>query len=158
MLRKKIHEMDDLEKLKTESIVQNMLQLLLQAYNSATERGIKALFIANGGGLVTMLTYFYGLPCSKQKLLLLPLKLFLVGFIAAIIIVAIDYLMCLKNIFTYKQKVTRFAAGKINLEEMHNVYNWKNWIMLIVLVLLGCLSAIIFIAGCWIGIQNFYPC
>src|SRR3990167_7198273 len=157
MLEKKIHEMNELEKQKTESIAQNMLQLLIQTYNGATERGLKALFIANGGGLVTMLTYFYGLPCLKQKLLLLPLKLFLAGFIAAIIIVSIDYLICFRNVLSYKEKVKKFAVGKIALEEMQNLAGWKNWAFLIFLILLGCVSVVLFIAGCWLGIMNFYP-
>jgi hypothetical protein len=69
MLEKLLNQMNELERKDAEASLQRVRDLLLSTYDGATERGIKSLFLTNGGGLISVLTYFHASPKENSHLI-----------------------------------------------------------------------------------------
>lgn len=117
MLGKKLNEMNPAEVQLTDTIVQRTLDRLSVMYAGVSERGIKALFLINGGGIVTMLAYFHEPSVEKNILLFLSFVCFLLGLMLTVILVGIDYYIGMKFLNNYSSNIKNLTMEKLNCQK-----------------------------------------
>lgn len=120
MLEKKLNEMNPLEIQIADNIIQRTLDRLLVMYGGVSERGIKALFLINGGGIVAMLAFLHDSYTNKNIYLLLSLGCFLLGLILTVMLVGIDYYIGMRFLNNYTSNINKLNNGEIKLRETQN--------------------------------------
>ncbi len=148
MLKKNIDKMSEIEKREAKKAFEKYESLLFEIYLGATERAIKAMFITNGGATVAILAYLHGLGTTAPRNLWGALGCFVLGLIIAVVLVGIDYYICLKNMNNFRARVGKFHMGEANLNETFilNQSRFLTWI----LIVSGFISGLLFIVGCLI--------
>jgi hypothetical protein len=89
-------------------------------YLGAVERAIKALFLLNSGGVVTILAYMSNLGNngSFNYYLIGSLIIFLIGIISALIVVVIDYLFLLDRLNKFNEDTKKYLGNNISYNEI----------------------------------------
>jgi hypothetical protein len=156
MQRKKLTEMDTSEIQITNNIIYRTHDRLLNIYAGVTERALKALFLINGGGVVALLAYLHDSSPLVSTKLLLSLGCFLMGLILTVILVALDFYVCLNYLNNYTANLKHFNHGEIELEEVQNYSTRPLSKLTTFTVYVGYTAAILFLIGCLFGVLGFF--
>jgi uncharacterized membrane protein len=128
-------------------------------YLGAVERAIKALFLLNSGGVVTILAYMnhLGNSGSFNHFLIGSLIIFLIGIISALIVVVIDYLFLLDRLNKFNEDTKKYLENNISYNEMQFNQNCnvshKMWYFSI---FSGFFSLACIIAGIGLGMTGYF--
>lgn len=155
MLQKKLSEMDTNEIQITNNILFRTENRLLDIYAGVTERALKALFLINGGGVVTLLAYLHDTSVANLKLIL-SLAAFLLGLLMTVVVVAVDYYVCLKSLRNFTVNLQRFNNDNIKLDEAQHYTTPSLSIITKLTVYLGYTAALLFLSGCVLGVAGYF--
>jgi len=130
---------------------QEYLELIIDEFKTAllktTERIINTLFLLNGGGIITILTYIYNTKLNFQWLQphVVALFLFLGGELLAFILVALDHFYAKAALKRIKEVSYRTTNPQDRINELVEYFS-KSKVQFI-LSGLGVFSGLAFFAG-----------
>ena len=154
MLDLKISEMHNSQITQCDAITQRTLDRILKSYSDITTICVNSLFLINGGGVVTLLTYFK-LAEFKNTSLKFSLFCFLAGLILTVIHVALDYNICRTYLKNFLSNLNNFNNDHINLRSLLKFDNNFTRNSSNIVLFLAHFSAILFIIGCTLGIYSY---
>lgn len=162
---KRINEMSFPER---EAAVTNILRekgAIYDTYIGCAERIIKALFLMNSGGVVTILAYLHGFKeagaVKNEYWINLSLCVFLTGLVSAFILVACDYLIVNRGFTKYSSHTRKFLRNEISFSEIDWFKNdeiscYQRFISFIFLYFTGALAFASAIAGIAFGLIGYF--
>jgi hypothetical protein len=155
MLQKKLSEMDPNEIQITNNILFRTENRLLDIYAGVTDRALKALFLINGGGVVTLIAYMHDSSVVNIKLIA-SLAAFLLGLLLTVMVVAVDYYVCLESLRNFAANLQRFNNDKIKLDEAQHYTTRSLSVVTKTTVYLGYAAALLFLTGCSLGVAGYF--
>jgi hypothetical protein len=156
MLGKKLNEMNTSEIQITNNIIYRTHDRLLNIYAGVTERALKALFLINGGGVVALLAYLHDSSPLVFNKLICSLTCFLLGLVLTVVLVALDFYVCLNYLNNYTLNLTSFNHGEIKLEDVQHYSTRPLSKLTKFTVYVGYTAALLFLAGCVFGVLGFF--
>lgn len=131
---------------------------LLEQYNFATKQIIKALFLINSGGVITILAYWYrGAKGCSTLLLGSSLGMFLIGLILAFILVAADYFLCKHRVESFNSNMLQLYNNSITpslIPDFNGHHPAPKYALTIVII--GIISGAAAGLGIFFGILGFF--
>lgn len=155
MQQKRLPELNMNEVQIADNIIQRTLDRLLKIYNGVSERGIKALFLTNGGGVVTVLAYLHNSSSAYNSCLVVSLCLFLIGLGLTVLLVGFDHYLSLNSLKNYNDNIIRYNNGKINLADTLIITNKCLTKIGKAIIPIGYVSAILFFIGTIFGMYGY---
>ena len=156
MQEKCISEMNVDEKIKAETIFNRSIDIHLTGFLGATDRVVKALFLINGGGVVTLLSYLHGLPTAHCHSLLWSLGMFLLGVFLIGIIVVLNFDISLINFNKFINNFKRFFHNETIFSNTQKI--GVSVVITKMLLILGHLSFVCFLIGVGVGLYGYLSC
>lgn len=125
---------------------------LLALFLGAAERAIKILFLLNAGGVATILAYIANK--GANGLLIGSMLSFIVGIIAAMIVVGWDYQYTSNRFSNFQADAAKYLNDEILFYEIKQFKTKSRWSSCII-VLIGYLSAACILIGIALGILGY---
>ena len=130
---------------------------LKSIYFGCVERSIKALFLLNSGGTITILAYIYHAQNSCAKALLsIGLILFLLGLLFAVSVVGFDYFLFLKKLRQYNRDIRTFFAFQLPFNRIQEFSPNQNDKAGLIGVWLGIISLVFALLGIAFGLLGYF--
>ncbi len=156
----RFNNMDPNQQQNIISIILRHDEVLRTIFLGSIERIIKALFLVNAGGLITLLAYLYKdhVTMNARVLFNTSLNWFLFGFIFAFIVVISDYLSLLFRTKNYNKQTSQFLSKKQlefeKIDEFKAKSFWREFINWAVIVI-GTISFVFAVIGVYYGYLGF---
>lgn len=96
--------------------------ILRNLYLGSVERGIKALFLLNAGGTVTVLTYISNKIYWAKFLSIISLATFLIGLLLAVIVVFYDFKFLYQILEDFKSDINKYFKNEIPLKQIRYLF------------------------------------
>ena len=129
---------------------------LRNLYLGSVGRGIKALFLLNAGGTVTVLTYISDEEGWSKFLSIISLTTFLIGLLLTLIVVFFDFKFLYKDLENFKADINKYFSNEIPLKQIKYLFPEKNDLYKPMVIYCAYISTFCMPVGILFGLMGYF--